>query len=122
MFGRKKREYYGTALSIVQNYFQIETDYSVNPNFPGYFVYMDILSEAYHIRKATVEEAAAILVLGYWGGLVEARFGSISELNTMKNRLLEFIRSSAAANKFNHERAATFISRIQNHATQNGLL
>ena len=70
MFGRKQR-YYDTAISIIQNYFKIETDNQVNPKFPGYFVYMDILSEAYHIKRATVEEAAAMLTLGYWGGVLE---------------------------------------------------
>lgn len=111
MFG-KKRKYYGAALNIVKEYFEIETNNQINPNFPGYLVYMDILSEAYHIKKATVEEAAAMLVLGYWGGMVENKAASKAELEKMKFRLIEFIRSSDAAYKFNSQRAQLFISRI----------
>lgn len=111
MFG-KKRKYYETALNIVKEYFKIETNNQINPNFPGYLVYMDILSEAYHIKKATAEEAAAMLVIGYWGGMVESRAASKTELETMGARLNEFIRSSHAANKFDTKRAQLFIARI----------
>src|SRR6056297_601196 len=122
MFGRKQK-YYKTAMRIVHEYFEIETDRELNPRFPGYSVYMDVLSEAYHIGRLTVEEAAISLVIGYWAGISERATSEEekAEARLLGLRILEFTKSSEASGKFGRARASLVRKQVREFSETYGI-
>lgn len=68
-FGARKR-YNAKVDTILTNDFQIVTDNSANPRFPGILKYLELIDDIYY-AKESAELAASSLATQYYVGLIK---------------------------------------------------
>jgi len=71
MFGfGKRKKYNGVVSTKLNNEYQIDTDHSTNPRFPGILAYLKLIDKWWYLRK-TEDEAALYIAVLYYAGILE---------------------------------------------------
>jgi hypothetical protein len=122
-FGNRKRiEYNATVKSILEDYFEIDTDSDRNPKFFGILSFLRLIDEGW-FAKLNAHEIAGSIFLSYYEGLLQKHKDECKDqLRRLNTRMIAYAKMRSDDGSIMPKRATFLLSTVERLNREHGVV
>lgn len=112
--GLNRREWNTRVKDLLEHKIGIETDNSLNPNFPGILAFGHLLDQGWY-QKCCPEDNALFIALAYWEGCAKANSAARMEARRIDKPITDFLMEIGMSGKVTEARGRQFVIFYDEH-------